>query len=211
MKKSPLTGLIIVIVLILIAFILVNGSDTINNFLSETFSTETMGAEIVCYGDDKSCQLEKEIHDFVNFKREENQLLVLTHDSLLSEIARNHSQDMIDREFMGHINPDALDVSDRGEFAGYKCKKYHGLMVESGLAENLYQTSLYDKGIIIGDNESNPFFTWNSVENIADKTVNSWIESEGHRKNLFNEGYTREGIGVAIDSENNVYVTQVFC
>ena len=117
---------------------------------------------------------------------------------------------MIDREFMDHINPDALDVSDRGKLAGYECKKYHGLLVEVGLAENLYKTSIYNKETTLDDNE-NKLFELNSVESISRKIVTGWINSQGHKENLFNGNHTREGIGVAISNESEIYVTQVFC
>ena len=39
------------------------------------------------------------------------------------------------------------------------------------------------------------------------------MDSEGHRKNILDMNYVREGIGVAIaeNDDGKVYITQMFC
>jgi uncharacterized protein YkwD len=44
----------------------------------------------------------------------------LQYDNNMAEVAAAHSQDMIDRSFFDHINPDGLRVGDRIEEAGYR-------------------------------------------------------------------------------------------
>ena len=48
-------------------------------------------------------------------------------------------------------------------------------------------------GITVNDFES--------IEVMAQKTVNGWMNSPGHRKNILTSTFDREGIGVGIASE----------
>lgn len=42
------------------------------------------------------------------------------------------------------------------------------------------------------------------------EVMNSWMNSEGHRKNILNSAFTEIGIGVAIDANGRYYWTQMF-
>lgn len=55
----------------------------------------------------------------------------LTGVSILAAVAEAHSQDMIDRNFFGHINPDGLDAGARLDAAGYKWE-YWGELIGRG-------------------------------------------------------------------------------
>lgn len=53
-------------------------------------------------------------------------------------------------------------------------------------------------------------------ENIAhhatlEKAQAALISSPGHRRNILSKGYTKVGIGVALDQNGYVYLTQIFC
>ena len=53
-------------------------------------------------------------------------------------------------------------------------------------------------------------------ENIAhhatiEKAQAALISSPGHRRNILSQGYTKAGIGVALDQNGYVYLTQIFC
>src|SRR5699024_3391203 len=56
---------------------------------------------------------EQEVFDLVNQIREENGLEPFVYNVTLAETARAHSQDMIDRNFFSHTNPDGEDPFDR--------------------------------------------------------------------------------------------------
>ena len=56
---------------------------------------------------------EQEVFDLVNQIREENGLEPFVYNETLAETARAHSQDMIDRNFFSHTNPDGEDPFDR--------------------------------------------------------------------------------------------------
>jgi uncharacterized protein YkwD len=84
-----------------------------------------------------------------------------------------------------------------------------GLSIYSGLAENIFQGNLYDKYYTI--NGIITSYDWNTNEKIAISTVDGWMESPGHRKNILTEMFDLEGIGVVIDEDDKVYITQNFC
>lgn len=56
---------------------------------------------------------EQEVFDLVNQIREENGLEPFVYNEILAETARAHSQDMIDRDFFDHYNPDGKSPFDR--------------------------------------------------------------------------------------------------
>jgi hypothetical protein len=51
---------------------------------------------------------------------------------------------------------------------------------------------------------------WNTFSNSVETAVDGWMNSPGHRTNIFNAVYTHTGTGVADDSEGGFYFTQVF-
>ena len=44
----------------------------------------------------------------------------------------------------------------------------------------------------------------------ARAAVGAWLESPGHRRNLFNAAYTQTGIGVSESPDGYYYVTELF-
>ena len=80
--------------------------------------------------------------------------------------------------------------------------------ITPGLAENIYQNNLYDS---VTYYNGIPSYDWNTQEEIAQSTVEGWMDSPGHRKNILTSSYDREGIGVAIATNDKVYITQDFC
>ena len=61
---------------------------------------------------------EQQVFDLVNQIRAENGLEPFVYNETLTQIARTHSQDMIDRSYVDHISPDGDDPFDRMEAAG---------------------------------------------------------------------------------------------
>ena len=61
---------------------------------------------------------EQEVFRLVNEIRVENGLPEFIYDATLASVARAHSQDMIDRSFFDHVNPDGDSPSDRVSAAG---------------------------------------------------------------------------------------------
>jgi len=152
--------------------------------------------------------LEMQIHNGINQQRKSNGLSALRYDSALGDIARKHSADMALNNYFEHVNRQGLDPSARGNLAGYSCVKNYGSYYTSGIAENIMQNNLYDS---VTYYNGIPRYAWNSQEELAQSTVEGWMNSPGHRQNILTATYDREGIGVAIASDDKVYITQDFC
>ena len=154
-------------------------------------------------------EIEKRVHQLTNEKRVLYGLEPLEYDLKISNIARSHSLDMANQDYFSHINPNGHNPNDRAELAGFICTKTVGDLVYSGLAENIFQNNLYNKTWFIGDVPA--LHEWNTMEEIAQSTVDGWMDSEDNRKNILTEKFDREGIGVVISDDDKVYITQNMC
>jgi uncharacterized protein YkwD len=152
--------------------------------------------------------LESQIHVLINQQRRSNGLSPLSSDSTLASIARKHSADMAWNNYFAHVNLQGLDPTGRGNLQGYSCYKNYGSYYTTGIAENIMQNNRYDS---VTYYNGIPRYAWNSPEEIAQSTVNGWMSSPGHRKNILTSTYDREGIGIAIAADDKVYITQDFC
>lgn len=154
-------------------------------------------------------EIERLVHEFTNQQRKIHGLSELSFDLEISEIARAHSLDMANRDYFSHETPEGLVPTERAEKAGYSCTKIIGIMIYSGIAENIFQGHLFDSYYTV--NGSITSYDWSSNEEIAQVTVDGWMDSPGHRKNILTEMFDREGIGVEISKDDKVYITQNFC
>jgi len=169
---------------------------------SEDASASSSGSEIDIYS------LEKEIHNLVNQERRNTGLGTLAFDEKLAEIARSHSLNMAKNSFFSHYDQNGRDPTDRASSVGYSCYKDYGAYYTEGIAENIFQNNLYDSVTYI---YGIPSYDWNSQSEIAQSTVEGWMNSPGHRENILTAAYDKEGIGVAISSDDRVYITEDFC
>lgn len=154
-------------------------------------------------------QIEHLVHELTNKERKKYGLSQLTFDSEIIQIARAHSQDMASRGYFAHETPEGFTPSDRAEQKGYSCQKIVGLLIYSGIAENIFQGYLFDSYYTVNGKITS--YDWNTEEEIAKITVDGWMNSPGHRENILTEVFDREGIGVEITQDYKVYVTQNFC
>jgi len=151
-------------------------------------------------------ELEQRIRQLINSQRKANDRPALIWDEALAKIARAHSEDMAKRRYLKHVNAEGQTPMKRAEAAGYTGCQLIG--------ENIQQNNLYSR-VIEERNRKNPekVYDWNSMEKIASTTVKIWMDSEGHRQNILEKNYTKEGIGVAVaeDDEGKVYITEMLC
>ncbi len=154
-------------------------------------------------------ELEKQVHHLTNQYRIQNDLDELSWDEELSNVARSHSYDMALRNYFSHETPEGINPTGRGESQGYTCQKIIGILIYSGIAENIFRNNLYDT--VWYTNGIPTSYEWNTLDEIAQTTVDGWMDSPGHRKNILTETFDREGIGVEISSDDKVYITQNFC
>jgi len=120
-------------------------------------------------------QAESDVFDLVNEERASAGVNPLSWSDALYELAKAHSNDMCDRGFFSHINPEGEDPTGRGR-AGH--------------------AGSYTFTPIVPD----PFF--GVGENIAmgqtsaSQVMDDWMNSPGHRANILNGSYTHIGVGV---------------
>ena len=149
--------------------------------------------------------LEQLIHLLVN----EGRARPLEFDSSLAAIARKHSEDQATYGYFAHENQSGQSPTDRAVQAAYDCLKEFGAYRREGIAENIFQTVLYSSYTYSrGMRIDKQYLT---LEELAKQVVSGWMGSPGHRRNILDASFTHEGIGVAINEVESVYVTQNFC
>lgn len=148
--------------------------------------------------------LEIDVHQLVNVQRQQNALPNLSQDPKLAAIARAHSKDMALNNFFEHENLAGETAADRGNAVGYRCLKDFGNFYTEGISENIFQGWYYSSINSRGRN-------YMTIEELAIRIVEDWMNSPGHRENIMTDTYDREGIGVVIGAEESVWVTQNFC
>jgi uncharacterized protein YkwD len=151
--------------------------------------------------------LEKQIHTLINRERQKHSLSQLEWDDALAGIGRKHSKDMALRNYFDHNSPEGHDFSYRYQREGYQCSVRVGNTSYLG-AENI---ALNNQFASITTVNGEAFFDWNSQDAIAETTVQGWMNSVGHRKNILMPHWRREGIGVAFGPDGKIDITQNFC
>ena len=125
--------------------------------------------------------IEKAVYKEINRVRQEQGLKPLIYTERYISVARAHSQDMIDRNYLEHKNPE-------GEMPWDRVKKVN-LSYGAKMSENIHQ-----------ENRKS-----DSPEEIAKTTVDSWLNSkEGHRENMLDSKWSQTSIGVAVSKEPEV-------
>ena len=145
-------------------------------------------------------KLEQQIHSLINYVRTSAGLQPLAWNDTLNKIARNHSLDMAVRNYFSHTSPEGYDILDRYLIGGFS--------TNTACAENIFQCSrIKYQWYINGIPSSTEYYT---QDEIALLTVKSWLESAGHRENILTPDWRLEGIGIAISSRGEIYITQNF-
>lgn len=152
--------------------------------------------------------LEKLIHDLINAERKRAGLSLLSRNDQLVAIARAHSTDMAARDYFDHADPDGREFPERYRSRGFDCRISCGeaticLGAENIAMEYLLHARRLVNGRTIAERKS-------SAE-IARSVVRLWMRSSGHRENILTPSYRTHGIGVAIDRNGRIFVTQNFC
>lgn len=151
--------------------------------------------------------LERKIHVLINKERRKQSLQSLEWNKALARIADNHSRDMAKRNYFDHYSPEGRDFLYRYRQEGFTCAVREGKTIHLG-AENIALNNLYDTVTTVN---KVAFYDWNSEDRIAETTVQGWMKSPGHRKNILTPYFKSEGIGVVISPDDKVYITQNFC
>lgn len=81
-------------------------------------------------------------------------------------------------------------------------------MIFLGFPENIEQNNLYDSVEYI---DGIPIYHWLSEDQLSSSIVDVWMNSPGHRENILTPAYYSQGIGIAISSDDKVFITEDFC
>lgn len=127
-------------------------------------------------------EIELQTHHEINRCRRQHGLKELDWDDRIAEAARQHSQNMAERQFFDHYDPVHGDLRAR--------LAQNGLTDWEKYGENLFMGSLWD--------------------DIARTAARAWLNSPGHRRNLLYPLFSRTGIGIAVNKYGNLYVIQIF-
>ena len=117
----------------------------------------------------------------VNRLRQAYGLSRLAFDEELLEVARAYSRRMAEEKFFSHEDPEGRTVRQRVNQAGIEWR-----MVGENLAYS------------------------NGYTNPVAASLHGWMESEPHKRNLLDTGYTQTAIGAWISSNGTVYFTEIF-
>ncbi|TET35420.1 MAG: CAP domain-containing protein [Planctomycetota bacterium] len=118
---------------------------------------------------------EMEVFDMVNTERAKAGVGPLAWCDGLYACAKAHSNDMCERGFFDHTNPEGEGPSERAQYG------HAGRFTFAPIVPDPY--------------------SWGVAENIAygyttpAEVMNGWMNSSGHRANILNGSYTHIGVG----------------
>ena len=128
--------------------------------------------------------VEAAIVDLTNDIRRRSGLAMLLVDGICRDVARVHSADMLNRNYFSHTNPEGRTLKER----------MPANLATSQWGENIWTGRGYDP---------------RQVQYLAQKIMDGWMKSPGHRNNILAPGYTHLGVGVMANSQE-IKATQVF-
>lgn len=125
---------------------------------------------------------EQRVLQLINQERAAKGLRALAWDPILSQAARQHSQNMANRGFFNHVSPDGRTASDR--------IKGCGMRGWSALGENL----AFNQGF---------------ADPVA-FAVEQWLKSPMHRQNMLSPMWTSSAVGIATAPDGRIFFTELF-
>ena len=145
--------------------------------------------------DVKVSVIEDLVHRKMNERRVEHDLEPLNRSKKLDGIARYKSWDMAERDYFAHTGPEGMTSAKLR-------KSFNSSCPNSG--QNLHKRWIDASHVKIQKQLSNE-------GEIATQAVNALMNSTGHRQNILDPAYEVQGIGVFVDENGTVYLTQEFC
>jgi len=132
-------------------------------------------------------RIEERAFKLTNDERERAGITELREDRVLTQIARQHSADMLARDFFAHQTPE-------GQSTGERVALQHRTLV--GLTgENIWRAS------------GNGLPT--DADELGEMAVRSWMNSPGHRENVLRPSFTHLGLGIWMKG-TEIRATQLF-
>ncbi|NLI99388.1 CAP domain-containing protein [bacterium] len=134
--------------------------------------------------DPRMLELEQRILQEINTFRSNEEKPVLSENEKLSEVAREHSEDMSRRDYFSHDTPEGVSFDERIAKAGIAYLK---------AGENIYY-------------RLNPDIENLSVAELASGVVEAWKNSSGHREIMLDADFNEAGVG-CFSGGDELYVT----
>ena len=143
-------------------------------------------------------RLDRVVHVEANAARRSNGIPALDWSRDLAAVAERHSREMARTGRFDHTDAQGGGAFERLQRAEIVCQS---------VGENLYTSTRYES---VRRSRAGSETDWFSPRELARNTIVGWLESPGHRRNLLDRGFRRQGVGVA-ERGDRVYVTQVLC
>jgi len=157
-------------------------------------------------------EIERQILSLTNNERSAQGVPPLIWDDRLATIARDHSEDMARNDYIGHVNSQGEDPTQRAIRQGYSVhKELAGGWYSEGIGENIAEMPT---GMVMFNCPTETIQVPNSAGGVADAMMDAWMnhdacQGNGHRNNILHSQYSHIGIGVAYDGSNYI-ATQDF-
>ncbi|WP_436900933.1 CAP domain-containing protein [Halovenus halobia] len=142
--------------------------------------------------------VERAIAAAVNDERTARGRSSVEYEPGLATVARNHSVDMIARDYYAHVSPDGDAAFERVQSSSVSCSS-----VGENIAATWWQTTFETTD---GERERHT-----TREELVDELLEQWLNSPDHRENMLSTQWERTGVGVAVTQDGEVLVTQNFC
>jgi uncharacterized protein YkwD len=140
-------------------------------------------------------EIEDLVHEEMNQRRRDHGVSPLERSEKLDTIARYKSWDMAQRDYFAHQGLNGTSHQVLRDRYNSDCKN---------TGQNLHKANHQGMEKRIKDELDNS-------EKIARVAVNSLMNSTGHRKNILDPDYELQGIGIFVDENGTVFLTQEFC
>lgn len=128
-------------------------------------------------------QVEQKIYQKINEERSKAGVAPLSYNSTMEKYARIKSQDMGDRGYFDHVDPEGNLITVK--------------MQQDGVRYNAWGENIaYIGGV-------------SDADALATQFMKNWMNSQGHRENILSTNFASVGVGV-YKSGNRVYATQEF-
>ena len=85
-----------------------------------------------CFDEQELNEMEYKMLDLVNRERQSQVIRPMVFNEQIADVARGHSRDMVNRNFVDHLNPDGMDCHQRLSEAGI-----HYLMCGENIAKHM--------------------------------------------------------------------------
>ena len=136
----------------------------------------------------------------INDQRAGKKIFLLREDSRLTRIAQDRSNDMIQRGYFSHYDPQ----NGQEPFLRYlQAANYPYQFAGENIAEIENEANWVPSLLNVAARFS--------AADLADQFTTGWLNSNEHRENIFSSRYAHTGVGIAVNNEGTrIVATQVF-